>query len=393
MNQKIKILFLASNPKDSNTPLRLDEEIRQIRDKIRAAEFSDTFDLQSRWAVRPRDLLQTFNEVQPHIVHFSGHGSTHSELILEDESGNAKPVSVDAITSLFGVLKDNIRLVILNACHSELQARAVSSVIDCTIGMNDAIGDEAAIAFASTFYGALAFGRSVGHAFDQARVGLMLEGIAEEKTPILLARQGIDVLDVSFVTRAPVNPILPAMSWEILLSAVERNVAINLVQYDGGLAVLAGEKNFDCKFDLEQAAAIEHALTSLIQVGWVKRSSKSVFNVTHAGYAAARQIAPAPDRRLATILKDMSSLILEMKTDLSTESGKHVREFFVLQRGNVLGGSSKQRFVYYQDDHENLRGMLDVLENQRLIIDVTPGNTPIYRMTEDLVNLIREFEA
>ena len=176
MREKVKILFLAANPKAS-TLLRLDEEIRQIQGKIRAAEFRDHFDLQSRWAVRPLDLLQAFNEIRPHIVHFSGHGSIDSELVLEDDQGAARPVSVEAIQSLFGALKDNIRLVLLNACHSESQARAVSTSIDCTVGMNEAIGDDAAITFASTFYGALAFGRSVGQAFEQGRVALMLQGL------------------------------------------------------------------------------------------------------------------------------------------------------------------------------------------------------------------------
>src|SRR6516225_11040150 len=148
MTNKVRILFLAANPKD--TPqLRLDEEIREIHAKIRAAEFRDSFELVSRWAVRPLDLLQAFNEVQPNVVHFSGHGSRKAELVLEDEGGNAKPVSEAALVSLFKNVKDNVRLVLLNACHSEAQARAISQQIECTVGMNVAIGDEAAIVFAS----------------------------------------------------------------------------------------------------------------------------------------------------------------------------------------------------------------------------------------------------
>jgi hypothetical protein len=389
MTEKVKILFLAANPKAS-TPLRLDEEIRQIHEKIRAAEFRDSFELQSRWAVRPLDLLQAFNEVRPHVVHFSGHGTCNAELVLEDDGGTAKPVSVAALESLFGTMKDNIRLVLLNACHSEDQARAVSKVIDCTVGMNAAIGDEAAITFASTFYGALAFGRSVGQAFEQGRVSLMLQGIPEEKTPVLLARQGVDLLDVSFVNRAPVNPVLPALAWEMLLSAVASNTALNFVRYDGGLAVLAGAKQFDCKFDLEQAAAIEHALASLVQVGWVKRTDNELFHVTHAGYAAARQFSPAPDNRFAAILRQMPKLIAEMKKDLFTEEGKHVREFFVMSRRHVLGGSEKPRFCYYEEDHDNLRGQIDILENQGYLTDVTPKNVPIYRMSEEFVRLVLE---
>ncbi len=387
MAEKIKILFLAANPRAS-TPLRLDEEIRQIHEKIRAAEFRDSFELQSRWAVRPLDLLQAFNEVRPHVVHFSGHGTRNAELVLEDDAGTPKPVSVTAIESLFSTVKDNIRLVLLNACHSEDQARAVSKAIDCTVGMSAAIGDEAAITFASTFYGALAFGRSVGQAFEQGRVALMLQGIPEDQTPVLLARQGIDALDVSLVSRAPVNPVLPALAWEMLLGAVTSNSPLNFVRYDGGLAVLAGAKQFDCRFDLERAAAIEHALASLVQVGWVKQVDGELFHVTHAGYAAARQLAPAPDSGFAAVVEQMPRLIAEMKADLSTEEGKHVREFFVMSRRHVLGGSEKPRFIYYEEDHANLRGQLDVLENRGYVTDVTPKNVPIYRMSEEFVRLV-----
>src|SRR6516225_1021412 len=109
MAEKVRILFLAANPKDSSQ-LRLDEEIREIHAKIRAAEFRDSFELVSRWAVRPLDLLQSFNEVQPHIIHFSGHGNRKAELVLEDEDGKGKLVSESALVSLFKNVKDNIRL-------------------------------------------------------------------------------------------------------------------------------------------------------------------------------------------------------------------------------------------------------------------------------------------
>jgi hypothetical protein len=220
--ERIRILLLAANPKD--TPqLRLDEEIRQINSTIRAAEFRDSFELLSRWAVRPIDLLQALNEVQPHIVHFSGHGSAKGELVFEDDDGNAKSVTDAALLSLFKNVKDNIRLVLLNSCRSDTKAQAISQEIEFCIGMNVAVGDEAAIIFASMFYGALAFGRSVAQAFEQGRTALMLQGIDEENAPVLLARPGADPLSATFVDRRPLNPILPPIALEILESAVTDN--------------------------------------------------------------------------------------------------------------------------------------------------------------------------
>lgn len=390
MSNKVRILFLAANPKDSST-LRLDEEIREIHAKIQAAEFRDSFELVSRWAVRPLDLLQAFNEVQPHIVHFSGHGSRQAELVLEDDDGNARPVSEAALTSLFKNVKDNIRLVLLNACHSEAQARAISQQIECTVGMSVAIGDEAAIVFASTFYGALVFGRSVGQAFEQGRTALMLQGIPEENTPVLLTRPGADALMVSFVKRRPVNPVLPPIALEILQSAVASNSPVNFVRYDGGVAIVAGSKKFDCQFNLEQAALLEHAIAMLVQVGWLKQTDRQQFHVTYSGYEAVRQ---PPDRESPSFLQvkeQMPALIAEMKQDLESDRGKFVREFFAMSKRHVLGGSTKHRFVYYEEDHDNLRGQIDILENHGFVVDVTPKSVPIYRMSEDFVNLVLKY--
>jgi hypothetical protein len=290
--------------------------------------------------------------------------------------------------SLFKNVKDNIRLVLLNACHSEVQATAISQQIECTLGMNVAIGDEAAIAFASTFYGALAFGRSVGQAFEQGRTALMLQGIPEETTPVLLARPGVDALTVSFVNRKPVNPVLPPIALAILESAVRSNYPVNFVRYDGGVAVQAGAEVFDCQFDLEQAALLEHALTLLVQVGWLKQTSNEQFHVTHAGYEAARQLLGRPDQGFLRVKEQMPDLIAEIKAGLQGEDGKFVREFFVLSKNERLGGSEKPRFIIYEEDHDNLRGKIDVLENLRYVVDVTPGNAPIYRMTEEFVRLV-----
>src|SRR5262249_38171426 len=72
--------------------------------------------------------------------------------------------------------------------------------------MNKAIGDRAAITFAASFYRALGFGRSVQEAFEQGKTALLLEGIAEECTPQLHVRKGIDASAIVLVNPAPPIP-------------------------------------------------------------------------------------------------------------------------------------------------------------------------------------------
>lgn len=203
---KMQILFLAANP-DGTTKLALDEECREITEKIRTSEHRDSLDLITRWAVRPDDLLQHLNQHKPHVVHFSGHGSLNEEIILLDKDRNPKTVSEAALKQLFGTLKDNIRVVVLNACFSRAQAKAITEVIDCAVGMNRAIGDHAAITFAGAFYQGIGFGRSVEAAFESGKAALLLEGIPEEHTPELLARPGVDPGKVFLLeANAAINP-------------------------------------------------------------------------------------------------------------------------------------------------------------------------------------------
>lgn len=193
---KIKILFLAANSSDT-TRLRLDEEVRTIDLSLRQAEYRDAFILEQAHAVRVADLQGLLMRYQPHVVHFSGHGSRDGEIVLENESGQAQAVSTRALSTLFSVLKDNIRCVVLNACYSEVQAKAIATNIDCVVGMSTAIGDRAAISFASAFYQALGFGRNIKTAFDLGCNQIDLASLDEQDTPQLLALN-VDPVTVAF---------------------------------------------------------------------------------------------------------------------------------------------------------------------------------------------------
>ncbi|MEL6813459.1 MAG: hypothetical protein AAFP03_01435 [Cyanobacteria bacterium J06598_3] len=77
-----------------------------------------------------------------------------------------KLVSGPSLARLFKLFKEKIECVLLNACYSEVQAAAIHQHIDCVIGMNQAIGDLAAIEFAVGFYDGLGAGHSYSDAFE-----------------------------------------------------------------------------------------------------------------------------------------------------------------------------------------------------------------------------------
>lgn len=178
------VLILAANPK--NTPrLRLDQEIREISDGLQRAQKRDEFILKQRWAARPVDVRRDMLDHKPKIVHFCGHGEGEEGIVFEDEKGDTKLVSADALSEFFKLFSDKVECVFLNACYSAVQAEAIAQHIPYVIGMKKGIGDDAAIEFAVAFYDALGAGESIEFAFRLACNAIQWAGLPEHLTPML----------------------------------------------------------------------------------------------------------------------------------------------------------------------------------------------------------------
>lgn len=194
----IRILFLAANPKD--TPqIRISEEIRTIDERLRTTALGHHFELNQCWAVRAADLPEALLRYKPNIVHFSGHGSASGQIILEDKSGMTQPVSSQALSDLFQILTDEVQCVVLNACYSESQARAIARHVECVVGMPRAIDDSSAIAFAAGFYRGLGWGRTIETSFRLGCNEIDLSSLRGTDKPILLPKPGVDVTKMYLV--------------------------------------------------------------------------------------------------------------------------------------------------------------------------------------------------
>ncbi|MEO1376296.1 MAG: CHAT domain-containing protein [Cyanobacteria bacterium J06635_10] len=205
----VKILFLAADPSDASR-LRLMQELRDIKERLRIAKEPGKFQLEQQESVRVADITQAIFDVQPQIIHFSGHGTNQGELYFENELGQIQSVEADALAAMFELLVEHVNCVVLNACYSEIQARAYAKHIPYVIGMNDAIGDRAAIAFAVGFYKALAANRGVEEAYKFGCVEIQLQGIPEHLKPVLYQNQNSLVSSQqSKVDKIIPNPFIP----------------------------------------------------------------------------------------------------------------------------------------------------------------------------------------
>lgn len=194
MSEKIRILFLSSNPWTTSRIL-VDEEAREIFERIHEGPYRERFELQKHTAIKPIDLQRLLLMYRPHIVHFSGHGSKGHKLILAGTSGRGKTVDQQGLANVFSLYRNHVRLVLLNACFTKAQARSISEVVNYSIGTGRGIGDKVGVAFAGAFYRALGFGRSVRDAFESAQAELALTKTPRSRGIELFVRDGISEED------------------------------------------------------------------------------------------------------------------------------------------------------------------------------------------------------
>jgi hypothetical protein len=201
------ILFLAAHPRGTS-PLQLAQEVREIQIGLERARQRDRFSIEQRWAVTAEEVRRALLNCAPHIIHFSGHGVASFDLsqatqqqrklspvaeaataigglVFEDANGQPQLVSGEALAQLFGLFANQIECVVLNACYSTTQAKAIARHIPYVVGMKQEIGDRAAIEFAIGFYDAILAGKSIEFAYRLGCSAIQMAGIPEHLTPVL----------------------------------------------------------------------------------------------------------------------------------------------------------------------------------------------------------------
>jgi CHAT domain-containing protein len=229
MTEKTRILFLSANPWTTSRIL-VDEEAREIFERLQEGPHRDNFDFQKHPATKPEDLQKLLLMHKPHIVHFSGHGTKKEKIILRGERGRGKTVDQQGLAEVFGLYNNHLRLVVLNACFTRVQARSLAAVIDYSVGTAKGIGDKGSVAFAGAFYRALGFGKSVRDAFNSAQAELALTKTPRSRGIELFVRDGISE-----------NDSFPEINNEPPVS--RRDTASN--------SVMRTETTFECHFTIK----------------------------------------------------------------------------------------------------------------------------------------------
>lgn len=217
--EKLRVLYLTASPDATETEridpdgtvvpegvwLRVDREVRSVRQAIRGSKFRDLIEIQHMPAATPQDILDGLNDHRPHIVHFSGHGGSQA-LYLESDHPDAD----EGVDLAFGLLAQALaatstppRLIVSNACETLDGAEELLNAAPVVIAMSESILDDAASVFARQFYAAVASAQSVGAAIKQARVAMGMASLGQQDVPEHICRDNVDIDALVLVVPPP----------------------------------------------------------------------------------------------------------------------------------------------------------------------------------------------
>jgi WD40 repeat protein len=200
----LRILGVVSSPRGL-PPLEVEKEQEQLARALSRLTGDGLVELTWAPTATWADLHDTLLGDTWHVLHYIGHGDfdpgrDEGVLALTSETGRLHLVDGSRFIDLLRQSHPVPRLVVLNSCSgaasnvtdlfSGTAAALVRGGVTAVAAMQYEITDDAAIAFARGFYGAIAHGRGVDEAVSSARVAIL--GLSsrtlEWVTPVLYLR-------------------------------------------------------------------------------------------------------------------------------------------------------------------------------------------------------------
>lgn len=172
--KSLPVIFLAfaNDRVDAARYLRnLPLEQRQIYEVLEAAEEAKLCEIVSISNATIKQIIDTFQKERYKdriaIFHFGGHADGY-QLLLETETGEHEVAHGKGLVSFLSRQR-SLQLVFLNGCTTEQQSQElVDAGVPLVIGTNSSISDSVATRLAVRFYGSLANGANLLHAWRDA---------------------------------------------------------------------------------------------------------------------------------------------------------------------------------------------------------------------------------
>ncbi len=192
----LRILVVLSAPTDL-PDLDVEAEWRRVQEATETKVRNGTVVVERLPAPTMAELSAWLEHEDVHILHFVGHGD-YDERVQSgvvyfcDQYGRSVAVGPDLLGPFLHD-HDPLRLVLLNACRSArvddtdpfsgMAQGLVQQDVTAVVAMQFPISDRAAVAFTSTFYGAVSDGIPLDQAATEARKALLISHPGEWATP------------------------------------------------------------------------------------------------------------------------------------------------------------------------------------------------------------------
>jgi hypothetical protein len=167
--------------------------------------------------------------------------------------------------------------------------------------------------------------------------------------------------------------------------ADSQNGYLNAVSFDGGFEVFIDGQERGGIGGGTPSVQLHEAVQCLLRHGLLSDLQRDgeVYHLSTKGRDAARQIREQIDRGerpdYGHIERTMPDLLREMREHFGKQP--LIREIILLDsEGNSYNGDSV--FIYYRSVHPDLDSMFQVLENNRLVRNITYNNADRYRVSE-----------
>lgn len=200
--ETLRVLYLTANPEMN---LRVDVEVRQVQQAVKAALHRDQVHIVPRVAATPEDLLDGLNDLRPHVVHFSGHAGG-AALVFDNasiETPEGRAITFDLLARALAATATPPVLLVLNGCDTLEGAEVLLDTTPVVVAMATEVTDLAAATFAARFYAAIASAQSVQAALEQGALGVDFLGLHEGWKLSHLVREDASLSELVLVTVPP----------------------------------------------------------------------------------------------------------------------------------------------------------------------------------------------
>ncbi|MFO0033374.1 MAG: CHAT domain-containing protein, partial [Cyanobacteriota bacterium] len=183
----LKVLVAVGAPDEGRAAAAVldhERELQNILDAVEPAQRLDNVEVKILEVGHPEAIAKAIEADAYHVLHLSCHGSPGS-LELEDEDGQAVPVTAAELVAPLRQLGRPLPLVVLNACHGGVEAGVGASLaqaliqagIPSVVAMQTSVSDRYASELARAFYSHLSRREPVlaGRALAAARNELEAE--------------------------------------------------------------------------------------------------------------------------------------------------------------------------------------------------------------------------